>query len=87
MPPPDRRGDAFDTSDPAGPRRPPAAGRTSTWTLRAENHNTAEDLRIGPTRPGSATWAGTPGSTAAFGDDGLIADHPDLALRTAAAAA
>jgi glycerophosphoryl diester phosphodiesterase len=57
------------------------------WTLRAENHYLPADFRIGPDPAGLGDLGGYARAFLDAGVDGLITDHPDLALRTVAAAA
>lgn len=57
------------------------------WTLRAENHYLPADFRVGTDPAGLGDLGGLADAFLDAGVDGLITDHPDLALRAVAAAA
>lgn len=57
------------------------------WTLRAENHHLPVDFRIGDDPAALGDLRGLAGAFLEAGVDGLITDHPDLALRAVAAVA
>lgn len=57
------------------------------WTLRAENHHLPADFRRGEDPAGLGDLRGLADAFLAAGVDGLITDHPDLALPAAVAAA
>lgn len=50
------------------------------WTLRAENHYLPTDFRVGPDPAGLGDLRGLAAAFLAVGVDGLITDHPDLAV-------
>lgn len=57
------------------------------WTLRAENHYLPTDYRVGADPADLGDLRGLAEAFLDAGVDGLITDHPDLALRAVAAAA
>jgi glycerophosphoryl diester phosphodiesterase len=57
------------------------------WTLRAENHYLPADFRLGEDPTVLGDLRGLADAFLDAGVDGLITDHPDLALTAAAAAA
>ncbi|WP_244929820.1 glycerophosphodiester phosphodiesterase family protein [Nocardioides sp. W7] len=57
------------------------------WTLRAENHYLPTDFRVGEDPAGLGDLGGLAEAFLDAGVDGLITDHPDLAVRAVAAAA
>jgi glycerophosphoryl diester phosphodiesterase len=57
------------------------------WTLRAENHYLPTDYRVGEDPAGLGDLRGLADAFLEAGVDGLITDHPDLALGAVAAAA
>lgn len=57
------------------------------WTLRAENHYLPTELRTGTDRADLGDLRGLARAFLDAGVDGLITDHPDLALGAVAAAA
>lgn len=57
------------------------------WTLRAENHHLAADFRVGDDPAGLGDLRGEAMAFLEAGVDGLITDHPDLALPAIAAVA
>jgi glycerophosphoryl diester phosphodiesterase len=57
------------------------------WTLRAENHYLPAELRIGADPAALGDLLGLADAFLDAGVDGLITDHPDLAMRAVAAAA
>lgn len=57
------------------------------WTLRAENHHLPTDFRVGDDPTALGDLSGLADAFLDAGVDGLITDHPDLALRAVLAAA